>query len=77
MQKRIPAIKESVNMITLTKFNDKKVVINSNQIEYVEAIPESKIVMMNGKFHIVQESIEEIIEKTIEYNNKVLVYSNK
>ncbi len=64
-------------MITLTKFNDKEVVINSNQIEFVESIPETKIVMMNGKFHIVRESIEEIIEKTIEYNSKVLIYSNK
>lgn len=72
-----PRIKESVNMITLTKFNDKKVVINSKQIEFVESIPESKIVMMNGKFHIVRESIDEIIEKTIEYNSKVLNYSRK
>lgn len=64
-------------MITLTKFNDEKIVINSMQIEFIEMIPESKIVMMNGKFHIVKESLEEIIEKTIEYNSKVMVYSNK
>ncbi len=64
-------------MITLTKYNDKKVLINSSQIEFVESIPETKVVMMNGKFHIVRESMEEIIEKTIEYNNKVLIYSNK
>lgn len=59
-------------MIILTKFNDEKVVINCRQIESIELIPESKIVMMNGKFHIVKESVEEIIGKTVEYNRKIL-----
>lgn len=57
-------------MIILTKFNDEKVVINSRQIESVELIPESKIIMMNGKFHLVKESAEEIIRKTAEYNRR-------
>lgn len=57
-------------MIILTKFNDEKIIVNSTQIESVELIPESKIIMMNGKFHIVRESAEEIIEKAIAYNRK-------
>lgn len=64
-------------MITLTKFNNEVIVLNCRQIEAIEQIPESKILMMNGKFHIVKESIEEIIEKTIEYNGKVLAYSRR
>lgn len=55
-------------MIMLTKLNDVKIVLNCAQIESVELIPESKVVMMNGKFFIVKESAEDIIEKTIEYN---------
>ena len=47
-------------------------VINSRQIEFIEMIPESKINMMNGKYHIVKESIEEIIAKEIEFNHKIL-----
>ena len=43
-------------MIMLTKLNGEKIVINSSQIEFVELIPESKIVMMNGKFSIVKET---------------------
>ncbi len=58
-------------MIMLTKLNDNKIVLNCAQIESVELIPESKVVMMNGKFFIVKESAEEIIEKTIEYNEKI------
>ncbi len=58
-------------MIMLTKLNDVKIVLNCDQIESVELIPESKVVMMNGKFFIVKESAEEIIQKTIEYNEKI------
>ncbi|WP_122643834.1 flagellar FlbD family protein [Luxibacter massiliensis] len=61
-------------MIMLTKLNNEKIVLNSAQIEMVELIPESKIVMMNGKFYIVKETAEEIIEKTIEYNGKIHCY---
>ncbi len=61
-------------MIMLTKLNGERIVINSSQIEFVELIPESKVVMMNGKFSIVKETAEEIIEKTIEYNGKIHCY---
>lgn len=61
-------------MIMLTKLNDNKIVLNCAQIESVELIPESKVMMMNGKFFIVKESAEEIIEKTIEYNGKIHCY---
>lgn len=61
-------------MIMLTKLNDSKVVLNSAQIESIELIPESKVVMMNGKFFIVKESAEEIIEKTVEYNGRIHCY---
>ena len=61
-------------MIMLTKLNNTKIVLNCAQIESVELIPESKILMTNGKFYIVKESVEEIIEKTIEYNGRVHCY---
>ncbi len=61
-------------MIMLTKLNDQEIVLNCAQIESVEVIPESKVVMMNGKFFLVKESAEEIIQKTIEYNKKFHYY---
>ena len=61
-------------MIVLTKLNNQQILLNCAQIEAVELIPESKIIMMNGKFYIVKESAEEIIEKTIEYNGKIHCY---
>ena len=64
-------------MITLTTVNNERIVLNSRQIELIETIPESKVIMMNGRFHIVKESVEEIIEKTIEYNSKIVEYSRR
>lgn len=61
-------------MIVLTKLNNQQILLNCAQIEAVELIPESKIVMMNGRFYLVKESAEEIIEKTIEYNGRIHCY---
>lgn len=55
----------------LTKLNGSPVAVNSSQIEYIDLIPESKITMMNGKYHIVQETQEEIIEKIVQFNQKI------
>lgn len=48
--------------------------INSRQIEYIELIPESKIIMMNGKYHIVREDKDDIIKKVIVFNNQCINY---
>ncbi|MCI9598006.1 MAG: flagellar FlbD family protein [Firmicutes bacterium] len=54
-------------MIELTKINGETILINALQIEYVELIPESKVIMMNGKFHIVTEDKEELTRKVVEF----------
>ena len=59
-------------MIVLTKRNHEKFLVNHLQIEYIETIPESKIVMMNHDIYLVRESTEEIINKIAQYNAKVM-----
>lgn len=59
-------------MIILTKMNREKFLVNHNQIEYIECIPEAKIVMMNHDYYIVRETAEEIIQKIAEYNAKIM-----
>ena len=59
-------------MIQLTKRNGERFLVNHTQIESIEMIPESKIVMMNRDFYIVKETPEDIIQKIQEYNAKVL-----
>jgi len=59
-------------MIVLTKMNEEQFLINHNQIECIECIPESKIVMMNHDYYIVRETAEEIINKIAAYNAKIM-----
>ncbi|MDL2250226.1 flagellar FlbD family protein [Lachnospiraceae bacterium OttesenSCG-928-J05] len=60
-------------MIELTKINGEVILINSLQIEYIELIPESKIIMMNGKYHIVVEDKDEIMARTIRFHQQSYV----
>ena len=58
-------------MIVLTKMNHDKVLVNHLQIECIELIPETKIVMMNRSYYLVRETADEIVRKIAEYNAKV------
>lgn len=58
-------------MVEFKKLNGEVILINPFQIEAVEVIPDSKIIMMNGKFHIVMEKKEEIIEKITKYRKEI------
>ena len=58
-------------MILLTKRNQEKFLLNHQQIQCIEMIPETKIVMVNREYFLVEESVEEIIDKIADYNAKV------
>ncbi len=58
-------------MIVLTKMNNDRFLVNHNQIECIECIPESKVIMMNHDYYLVRETAEEIIQKIADYNAKV------
>jgi flagellar protein FlbD len=59
------------SMIKLTGLNNKEIILNAEHIEKLEAVPESLITLINGNKYIVLESTEEIINKVIEYKNKI------
>lgn len=58
-------------MIELTLLNGTSFILNCNLIETVENIPETKVSLTNGKYFLVSEGKEDIIEKVIAYNRKV------
>ena len=59
-------------MIVLTKMSKERFLVNHNQIEAIELIPETKIIMMNHDYYLVEETVEQIVQKIVEYNAKVL-----
>jgi flagellar protein FlbD len=64
-------VKRRIDMILLTKRNGDKFLVNEMQIECIEMIPESKIIMMNHDYYLVMENTDEIIDKISQYQAKV------
>jgi len=58
-------------MIELTKLNGSRLVINSDLIEFVEALPDSLITLTTGKKIMVQEKIPEIISAVVNFRRLV------
>lgn len=58
-------------MIAITKLNDKELLINCDLIECIEATPDTTITMTTGRKIIAKESIDDIIDKVIEYKRKI------
>ena len=63
--------KEELSMIMLTKTSGERFLVNHLQIECIELIPETKIVMMNRDFYLVLESVQDITARIADYNAKV------
>jgi len=58
-------------MILLTKRNGDEFLVNHHQIQCIEMIPETKVVMVNRDYFLVKETAEEIIDKIANYSAKV------
>lgn len=58
-------------MITLTKLNGIQFVLNCDMIETISENPDTTIFLTNGNIHIVKESMQEIIEKTIDFRRRI------
>jgi len=59
-------------MIEVSRLNKKTFILNCDWIETVEATPDTVITLTNGKKYVVVEKVEEIIDKVIEYKQKLL-----
>ena len=60
-------------MISLTHFsNGNRIALNVDLIEKIEETPDTVITLTNGARYLVQESIDEIIEKSLEGRARVL-----
>ncbi|SFB25119.1 flagellar protein FlbD [Acetitomaculum ruminis DSM 5522] len=58
-------------MIEVTRFNNDKILINSDLIEMVEETPDTVISFNNGKKLLVKDSKEQIKYKIIEYKREI------
>lgn len=58
-------------MITLTRLNDKPMIVNADLIRSVEQNPDTVITMINGDHIVVKETMQDIVRKSIDYNRHV------
>jgi flagellar protein FlbD len=58
-------------VIELTRFNGQRFVLNAEQIEMVEATPDTVIRLLSGKKLVVRESVAQVVELALDYARRV------
>ncbi len=58
-------------MINLQLINGTEIVLNSDLIEFMEATPDTIISLSNGKKMIVKESVEEVVDRVVEFRRRI------
>ncbi len=58
-------------MITLTRLNERVLVLNADLIKMIEATPDTIITMINSDTVIVRESVDEVVRRAIDYQRQV------
>jgi len=58
-------------MINLTRLNGQNLAINADLIERIEDRPDTIITLTTGNQFIVKDSVEQVMEKVIQYKQQV------
>jgi len=64
-------------MIEVTRLDGKRYYVNPHQIEYIEANPDTTLVMLSGKRLVVQESVEQLQERILDYRRRIGAFKNE
>ncbi len=58
-------------MISLTRLNKKAFVVNAELIKMVEETPDTMITLINGDHFMVRESVQEVVDRAIDFARQV------
>ena len=58
-------------MITVTRLDDRVVVVNAELIKMIEATPDTIITLINGDTLIVRENVDEVVRRAIDYARQI------
>jgi flagellar protein FlbD len=59
-------------MIKLTRLNGMQYYLNPHQIECIEVNPDTTLVMLSGKTHIVREEVDDVLELISVYRRSLI-----
>lgn len=62
-------------MIKLTRLNGSTFVLNCELIESIESTPDTVLTTIHGKKLVVSETIDQIVDKVIQYKGKITFIS--
>jgi flagellar protein FlbD len=63
--------KELPDMITVTKFNDRDIIVNCDLIELIESTPDTTLTTTTGKKILVRDSVEDVLNKVVAYKGRI------
>jgi flagellar protein FlbD len=61
-------------MIKVTRLDGTEYYVNPHQIECIEVRPDTTLMMLSGKNHIVREEVDTVLEKILAYRNLLSPY---
>ena len=64
-------------MITVTKINDRDIIVNCDLIEVIETTHDTTLTTTTGKKIIVLDTVEEILQKVVEYKGRINKVANQ
>jgi flagellar protein FlbD len=64
-------------MIQVTRLNGKQYFINPHQIESIEIHPDTTLLMLSGKYVVVLEKAEEVIDRIVAYRRRIGAFKNE
>jgi flagellar protein FlbD len=64
-------------MIKVTRLDGKEYYINPHQIESIETRPDTTLLMLSGKYVVVREPVDDIIDRIIEYRRQIGAFKNE
>jgi flagellar protein FlbD len=64
-------------MMKVTRLNGVEYYINPHQIESIDIHPDTTLLMLSGKHVVVKETVEEIIDRIVEYRSRIGGFKNE
>ena len=59
-------------MVKITRLNGTILVVTADMIEFLEATPDTIVTLNTGRKVVAKESIDELIDKVVEYKRRAL-----
>jgi flagellar protein FlbD len=63
-------------MVTLTRLTGSAFALNPDLVERADCTPDTVITLVDGTKYLVRESVEEVVEKVLDYRAKIIALAS-